>query len=64
MKKVATITGENNESITISFDATTGHLYTESFGEPTTEVGPQFASEEEACEHMRQLAQYADWWKA
>lgn len=53
MKTLATITGDNEEAITLSFDPTTGHLYTESFGEPTMEVGPQFASEQQAADYIQ-----------
>ena len=53
MKKMATITGENGEEITISFEGGSNMLYTESFGEPTTQVGPQFRGEEQAAEYIQ-----------
>lgn len=53
MKKIATITGENGETITISYDATTEHLYTESFGEPTMEVGPRLSDEASAAQYVQ-----------
>lgn len=53
MKKLATITGDHGEAIAILFDATTGHLYTECFGEPTTEVGPHFDGEGAAAEYVQ-----------
>lgn len=53
MKVLAQITGETDDVITLSYDSTTGHLYTESFGEPTTEVGPQFFNETDAAEYIQ-----------
>lgn len=50
MKAIATITGEDGNTITISFDGS--RLFTESFGEPTMEVGPEFATEEKAAEYI------------
>jgi hypothetical protein len=53
MKKMATITGENGKEVTISFETESNMLYTESLDEPTTQVGPQFASEEQAAEYIQ-----------
>jgi len=61
MKALATITGENGERITISYDATAEHLYTESFGEPTMEVGPRLATEQAASEWIQDSYGRTNW---
>lgn len=50
MKPLATITGENGEIITISLHGT--QLFTESPGEPTIQVGGEFATEQAASEYI------------
>lgn len=51
MKKLATITGENGNRITLSYDGT--HIIMEEFGEPAIESGPYLATEEAAAEYIQ-----------
>jgi hypothetical protein len=61
MKSLATIKGENNETITLSYDETAQQIYADSIETPTTEVGPRLESEEKAAEWIQDSYGHTEW---